>query len=642
MIIYNNTKKGFQDDCLNGRLIPKLDEILSRRYRRVGNSEINSWRNSLSYMERVIADDDIPKDAGIAIEYVIPSSEKRIDFLISGYNQKNNANAVIVELKQWQHVEEVNLQNDMVRTFLGGSLRAQPHPSYQADSYASLLRDFNEAVQRQQISLHPCVYMHNYLLQKSDPLKAERYQDLLERAPVYTSTEAVDLRNYIKQFIRKGDASRVLQDIDMGRIRPAKSLQDTLNNMLQGNREFVMIDDQKIVYEQSIFLAKQSHHDGNKRVYIVQGGPGTGKSVVAINLLVELTSNDMVCHYITKNDAPRKVYKERLKGEFRNSSIGNLFKGSGAYYEADNNILDVAIVDESHRLNEKSGFYGNQGENQIKEIISSAKFSVFFIDEDQIISTKDIGTIDEIEKHAKALGAEIHYDALASQFRCNGSGGYIAWLDDVLDIRQTANAIFDLDYDIQIMDSPNDVYKWVKDKNLENNKARMLAGYCWEWPTKEKNNPEYSDIQIPEHKFEMSWNLVEDVWAISTDSVEQAGCIHTSQGLEFDYIGVIIGPDMMYENGIVTDLYKRAKSDQSIKGLKGLAKTNPNEAFSIADRIIKNTYRTLLSRGMKACRVYCTDEALSNYLKARLVNHSIVYNDATDMLLVSEEYAEYD
>jgi hypothetical protein len=117
----------------------------------------------------------------------------------------------------------------------------------------------------------------------------------------------------------------------------------------------------------------------------------------------------------------------------------------------------------------------------------------------------------------------------------------------------------------------------------------------------------------------MSWNLGNtSTWAIDPNSIHEAGCIHTSQGLEFDYIGVVIGEDIKYEDGIVTDYSKRAKTDQSLRGIKQLAKKDPQKAQEIADRIIKNTHRTLMSRGQKGCYIYCCDDKLRDYIKKRL------------------------
>ena len=265
--------------------------------------------------------------------------------------------------------------------------------------------------------------------------------------------------------------------------------------------------------------------------------------------------------------------------------------------------------------------FRNKGEDQIKEIISAARLSVFFIDESQRVTTTDFGTVDKIQYFARQQGAEIMRMHLDSQFRCNGSDGYIAWLDDVLDIHTSAQDTNFLDsYDFRIMNTPGEVREMIYKLNGERNKARLLAGYCWNWDKEKRDDPEHTDIDIPEHDFQMSWNLGNtSTWAIDPQSVDQVGCIHTSQGLEFDYVGVIIGRDMRYENGlIVTDHTMRAKTDQSLKGIKGMIKKDKITAEALADEIIKNTYRTLMTRGMKGCYVYCCDQALADYLKYRL------------------------
>lgn len=263
----------------------------------------------------------------------------------------------------------------------------------------------------------------------------------------------------------------------------------------------------------------------------------------------------------------------------------------------------------------------NLGVNQIKEIINASKVSVFFIDEDQIVTTKDFGSIEEIKKQAKLLNSEIHSGEdyqLTSQFRCNGSDGYIAFLDHLLGIRETANQDgFDLDYDIQVFDQASKMKEVLKEKNNINNKSRMIAGYCYEWITQKSNQEEQFDI-ILDNNFKAKWNFsTTSTWAIDEDSFDQVGCIHTAQGLEFDYVGVIIGKDLVYKDGqVITDYTQRAKTDASLKGIK----TTKN--YDLADRIIRNTYKTLLSRGQKGCYIYCEDQALSKYLKERLENRT--------------------
>jgi DUF2075 family protein/DNA replication protein DnaC len=620
MIVYDGLKTDFLSSCENDSIAIEIEEnILAKLGRHTSKSEFRSWENSLNYMYKVLNDDGIPSDAGVAIEFNIPQTSKRIDFMISGYGQDSEPEMVIVELKQWETLEEVKGTDALVETYTGGANRRVVHPSYQAWSYAQLIRDYNQTVQNRRVKLSPCACLHNYIRHESDPIDAKQYEDYLEEAPAYTKGQLPKLRDFIKKSICKGDQKEVLYLVEHGKIRPSKSLQNAIGSMLKGNKEFIMIDEQKVAYEEIFRLSLQSQKDGKKRTIIVQGGPGTGKTVIAVNLLAELTQRDQLAQYVSKNSAPRQVYLKKLKGQMKKSSVDNMFKGSGTYTEAGNNVAHTLLVDEAHRLNEKSGMFHNMGENQIKEIIHAAFCSVFFIDESQRVTMDDIGSVAEIEKWAKEEGSEVHYLELQSQFRCNGSDGYLAWLDNVLDIRETAN--YDLegvDYDIRICDSPDEMRELVIERNRVSNRARILAGYCWEWLKKEQNNTDYHDIKIG--SFEMSWNLGNgEPFAVSDTSINEVGCIHTAQGLEFDYVGVIIGDDMRFENGhVVTDFSKRAKTDQSLKGIKKLYKESPEEARNRADEIIKNTYRTLMTRGMKGCYIYCTDQGMSEYLKKRL------------------------
>ena len=620
MIVYDGIKTDFLTSCEKDTIAIEIEQnILSKMGKHTPKAEFRSWENSLNYMYKVLNDNDIPSNAGVAIEFNIPQTSKRVDFMISGYDESDNAGMVIIELKQWDSLAEVKGTEALVETYVGGGNHRVVHPSYQAWSYAQLIKDYNGEVQDNNIKLSPCACLHNYIRHENDPLDSAQYKDYLDEAPAYTKGQIDELRDFIKRSVRKGDNKDILYRIDHGKIHPSKSLQESIGSMLRGNREFIMIDEQKVAYEEILRLSLQCQKDYKKRTIIVKGGPGTGKTVIAINLLAELTKRDQLVQYVSKNSAPRQVYLKKLKGQIKKSSVDNMFKGSGTYTDAGSNVAHTLLCDEAHRLNEKSGMFHNMGENQIKEIIHAAYCSVFFIDESQRVTMDDIGSAEEIEKWAKEESSEIHYLELESQFRCNGSDGYLAWLDDVLEIRETANYDLEgIDYDIRICDSPNEMRDLVIERNRVANRARVLAGYCWEWFKKEQNNTNYHDIKIGD--FEMSWNLGSgEPFAVSDTSINEAGCIHTSQGLEFDYVGVIIGDDIRFEDDhIVTDFTRRAKTDQSLKGIKKLYKDDPEEAKRRADEIIKNTYRTLLTRGMKGCYIYCTDPGLSHYLKNRL------------------------
>ena len=620
MIVYDGLKTDFLSSCERDSIAIEIEEnILKKLGRHTPKAEFRSWENSLNYMYKVLNDDEIPGDAGVAIEFNIPQTSKRVDFMISGYGGENEPGMVIVELKQWDSITEVQGADALVETYVGGGRHKVVHPSYQAWSYAQLIRDYNETVQDRRIRLAPCACLHNYIRHENDALDAAQYKEYLDEAPAFSKGQLLMLRDFIKTSVKKGDRKEVLFQVDHGKIRPSKSLQNAIGSMLKGNREFIMIDEQKVAYEEILRLSLECQKDYRKRTIIVRGGPGTGKTVIAVNLLAELTMRDQLVQYVSKNSAPRQVYLKKLKGQIRKSSVDNLFKGSGTYTEIGCNAAHTLLCDEAHRLNAKSGMFHNLGENQIKEIIHAAYCSVFFIDESQRVTMEDIGSVAEIEKWAAAEGAEIHHLELESQFRCNGSDGYLAWLDDVLEIRNTANYDLEgIDFDIRVCDTPEEMRELIVERNRAANRARVLAGYCWEWVKKEQNNTNYHDIKIGD--FEMSWNLGGgEPFAISETSINEAGCIHTSQGLEFDYVGVIMGDDIRYEDGrVVTDFTKRAKTDQSLKGIRKLYKESPEEAVRRADEIIKNTYRTLLTRGMKGCYIYCTDPGMAAYLKKRI------------------------
>ena len=621
MLVYEGIKSGFIDDVNLNRIVDKIYDKYKQFFGRTSESQLNSWKNSMQYMRGVLDDREIPDNAGVAIEFNIPTTSKRIDFILSGRDNRRKDSVIIIELKQWETCTAVEGKDAIVSTFTGGGIREVAHPSYQAMSYANLIKDFNETVQLDNIGLYPCAFLHNYDLRDDDPICSSQYQEYINEAPMFGTNDFEKLRKFIKKYIVEGDDRELLYKIENGKIRPSKRLQDSLAKMLQGNKEFNMIDEQKVIYEDAIRMAIDTVASNSKNVLVVQGGPGTGKSVLAINLLVELTKRGMTSFYVTKNAAPRAVFRDKLKGSFKMTYINNLFQGSGQFTESETNEVNVLVVDEAHRLNAKSGMFQNLGENQIKEIINASNFSIFFIDEDQKVTLKDIGSVDEIKKYARELGAGIRIVELESQFRCNGSNGYLSWLDNLLEIRKTANFDdMDFDYDFKVLDNPNEVRRLIEEKNRLNNKSRMVAGYCWNWISEGKNNTDIHDIVIPEYNFEMSWNLGNSqTWAIDPMSVNEIGCIHTCQGLEFDYVGVIIGDDIRYEDGhIVTDYKKRASTDQSLKGINKIAKEDgQEEANRVADSIIKNTYRTLMTRGMKGCYVYCTDKKLQEYLKNR-------------------------
>jgi DUF2075 family protein len=605
VIVYQATKHKFLDDNDNRN----IEDVINAAYvqktgRYATDAEFKSWAASLREMSRVLRDPQIPDDIGVGVEFGIPQTAKRIDFILSGIDETGTPHVVIVELKQWSSAKLSDRDGLIVANRGGHTETEGPHPSYQAWSYAALLNGFNEAVYESGTALQPCAYLHNY--RDDGIIRDARYTPYLDKAPVFLKgeDELRRLRDFIKKHVKKGDKGELLYKMENGRIRPSKMLADSLAKMLKGNQEFVLIDDQKVVYETCLARAEQAS-ETRKQVVIVKGGPGTGKSVVAVNLLVALTKRGQVTKYVSKNAAPRAVYAEKLAGQVRKVEVRNMFSGSGSFWEAEPNVFDTLVVDEAHRLNAKSGLYGNLGENQVMELIRSAKCTIFFVDDDQIVTLADIGHTRELMHWANAAGAEITMLELSSQFRCGGSDGYIAWLDNWLGIRETANTDFDRDsFDFRIVGSPLELHDLIREKNKTNNRSRMVAGYCWDW--KSKKDPDAFDIVIPEFGYQAQWNLGTDgsLWIMAPNSIDQVGCIHTCQGLELDYVGVIVGPDLRFQGSIpIVDPAKRSKQDRSIRGYRTQIQNDPLVGERV-DKIVRNTYKTLMTRGMKGCYVY--------------------------------------
>ena len=616
MLAYLATKAQFLIDAPNIEDKVK-DAVFKHLHLRVAPAEYNSWRNSLgNAMFHVMNSDSIPDDAAVAVEYRLNGRRFRIDFMIGGTDSSGKEAISIIELKQWTDIKFSDL-GEHVRTAVGGGIHDEQHPSYQAWSYLTHLRDFNEYAYSNQLNINAGAYLHNCT--DDAVVRDDRFNEITDRAPVFIKGEIEALRDHVSGVIHEGIGIELFKDLDAAVIRPSKQLADAVGGMLEGKDEFVLLDDQKTALER-IIQATNYAQDAQKQVLIINGGPGTGKSVISINALARITSARLNARYVTPNGAPRKVYESKLSGIIPGDTFKHLFTGSGSFWDSAEDTYDALIVDESHRLTMKSGFMKNLGENQIKEIINAARTSVFFIDEAQKVTWADVGEIDAIEEAAQMAGANVQHLTLSSQFRCGGSDDYLAWLDDALGVQATADHYFSTDrFDFRIFDSVKELEETIREKNKESNKARLVAGYCWDWVS--SKDSEKFDIVIPSEKFKMKWNLNSygQTWIIDPKSVNEVGCIHTCQGLEVDYVGVIIGEDLVFTGGeLITQPQHRAKTDKSLKGYKKALKESPIEAELKADEIIRNTYRTLMTRGMKGCYVYFTDAETARYFK-RLV-----------------------
>ena len=618
MIVYNDTKRQFVSDVKGGDIEDKIKECIRKKGLKAGQgTEYESWHNSMQFMRNIVDDYEIDDNVKIAIEYNIPLTSKRVDFIISGSDEMGNDNVVIVELKQWQEAEIVDDEmHYCVKTNVGKIGNIVPHPSYQAYSYARIIYNNCQTIADNSIKLAPCAYLHNYKPEKKYVLEDPIYKEWTDEAPFFIKSQVGEFNAFVKKFVTKrSPRGDLLYYIDNGRIKPTKALQDTIVSMVEGNKEFVLLDEQIVIYDMCLKTMSKCLADGKKRTIVIQGGPGTGKSVLAVNLLMEFLKRELNTSYVTKNSAPREAFLSILthSNVKKMVEIKQLFRSPFNLASCPQNVYDCLIIDEAHRLVKK--MYGDwSGENQVKESINASLLTIFMLDEDQAVTTKDIGSVDEIEYWCKQLNSRMILNEstrLTSQFRCNGSEAYIQFIDQLL---QRSEEYVDIDfaemnYDFRVFDNPNEMRDELRKKNEINNKARMVAGYCYDWNV--KNGRGDYDIYLP-NGFQAKWNLVNDkIWAINPKSFEEVGCIHTAQGLEFDYVGVFIGKDLTYNvstEKVMTNKMAISTDDKSsgIRGLRDVEK---------ARKLILNTYKTLLTRGQKGCYVYCEDKALADYIR---------------------------
>ena len=632
MIIYEKTKREFIEDCAS----PEIRNILAQSFLDKGMSvpndkETRGWYSSLKPMRDVLKNSKIHDDVTIGLEYRL-SYGGRIDFLMLGSNSRNTEkeNLVVVELKAWTEAHVYDESSSIaVRSDMCNGREPSKHPCYQAAQYKYDLESWNKTIQDKKIDIYPLGYCFYLNESYRETLRGEPYKRW-EKIPLFLGgdDEGQKMSEYLESIVNNPVSTKnALEEIDKGAYSPSKELIESLKDILNGkDKFFILRGNQDAIGAVIDKTVCDSLKDGQKRTLIIKGGPGTGKSVLAVKELAKWTSTKYKnkyhkAIYYTKNSTPRKCYEYMAaKGDVEMMArFKELFPSQIGI--ADNalkaNSVILGLFDEAHRIQERP--YQYKGKNLLSDLIYQSLVSVFFVDESQLVTTKDIGSVNRIKDEAKAQGSLLIDDDLIlnTQFRCNGSDGYMSFLDHLLGIKSSDSQMLapPKDYYVEVKDDIQEMYEAVKAKNSEN-RARIVAGYCYDWNSQYDKGKYDVVIQSKYGLFQKKWNnpAKRELWAVEPNRFEEIGCIHTCQGMEFEYVGVIIGKDLQYRDGkIVTNQSEISDSDNTsgIRNCKDKAE---------ADKFIRNTYRVLLSRGMKGCYIYCEDEALRKYLKEIINN----------------------
>jgi DUF2075 family protein len=624
MLIYHNTARQFVADVRSNTITDIMRAAFARRWGRIpGEAELQSWQNSLSRVRDVIELAET-HDTFVALEYEVPYNQSRIDCLLFGKSSSSDGHVAIIELKQWSAVEALPEPGNFVETYTGGAQRVVAHPSQQVKGYHGYLLGFvTEFEGPKPLLLFACAYCHNYQSKPNEGLFAPIYTDLIREFPIFSKSDARHLAEKLKTLLSAGHGFEIFNRFMQSPIRPSLKLLENVSKMVKGEGAFSLLNEQLVAKNLIWGKVRRGQRAKCKSVIIVHGGPGTGKSLIALNVLAEAAERGQRVFYACKS----KPFTEGLKknvGREAAMLFSNLYRFVPSRVEEGE--IELLLVDEAHRIEKKSNHQYTPAADrtdmpQVDQLIRCAETSVFFIDDKQNVRSQEIGSSDLIRQAAREQDCELSEVTLETQFRCMGSNDYLLWIESALGYASDDRVLRrDEVFDFRIFDDPQILYDELSTHERQKpNSARLTAGFCWPWSrTLATDGSLVRDVRIG--SFAMPWETHGDIsrppagyvkwyeWAFRPEGFKQVGCIYTAQGFEFDYIGVIIGLDLKYDP--FTD---RLRAD--------LTETrDPTLRRSVGnfDTHVRNIYRTLLTRGMKGCYVYFVDRETAAFFRRRI------------------------
>ena len=489
MKLYENVVSKFKEDVGQNKIADKISNQYQEYYKRRANkSEVRSWINSLNFVKNVLEYAPIEENK-IIIEYELPYSEKRIDILLFGKDKEGNDNIVVIELKQWSNESVEDSENEgNIKVDFGRFKKECPHPSIQVERYYWYLKDYLMVFDEEpKIFLSACIYCHNYDKGENEVLYLPKFKNNLSKYPIFSKQAIIDLGEYLKEKLSSDPGLEVFGRFNRSILRPSKKLMDHTGDMINQQQIFNLIDEQMTSYNAIMHQAKNLAKLEEKSVIIIRGGPGTGKSVIALEVMGELLRKGINVVHATGSSAftntLRKILGIRAANQFK---FFNSFIDKSKYKE---NCIDVLICDEAHRIRKTSeGRYTKKhlrsGEPQINELLRVAKLTIFFIDEKQIVRPTETGSVKLIKRAAEKFNAKIYeMPELVTQFRCGGSGKYLEKIESILRIHEKGTDIEadeEIKMELKIVNSPHELKRIIDEKNKEKkNSARLTAGFCW-------------------------------------------------------------------------------------------------------------------------------------------------------------------
>ncbi|MGW5206502.1 DNA/RNA helicase domain-containing protein [Streptomyces griseoincarnatus] len=594
--------------ALDGSLFLHLtDQFVHMHGYGPGTSEARSWERSIPVLAAALNDAGLG-DVEMMLEYALPLNSKRADVVLAGVHPSTGEPSyVVVELKQWSEV--VPHEDDPTLCHVERYAHPVLNPIEQVRRYCDYLVNFNGAVAEHGHRVSGVAFLHNAT---EFDVAGLREIERDGRGLLFTGQRRGEFLDHLRSKLSDSHSgARAADELLSGATVPSKQLMSVAAQEVRERQQFVLLDEQQVAYRMVLNAVEKAKRADRKEIVIVTGGPGTGKSVIALQLLGELYRRGMPALHATGSQSFTKTMR-KVAGS-RKREVQDLFKYFNSFMTTEKNSLDVLICDEAHRIRETSANRYTRAEHrtgraQIDELIDVAHVPVFLLDEHQVVRPGEMGTVADIEAAAAKRGIPCHVVPLEDQFRCGGSDAYLRWVVRLLGLEPGGPVVWEPDDRMQLLvaDSPQEMEAFLEARRAEGYGARMSAGYCWRWsPEPKPGHPLPLDVVIGD--WARPWNLRGErsvsgappaaLWATDPAGFGQVGCVYTAQGFEYDWSGVIIGPDLLWRGDRwITD--RTASKDPVFK------KSTPD---ADVDRLIRNTYKVLLTRGMVGTVVWSTD-----------------------------------
>jgi hypothetical protein len=600
------------------------EQMTIRTGSRPSAGEYRSWKRSIPALHADLVSAGL-SDVEMLFEYQLPLTSKRADVVLVGQHPKTGGPSyLVVELKQWSHAEQFEDSDTLVRIEQYGE-RPVTHPALQVRDYCDYMLGFTTVLADTPSSLAGVAYLHN----ATDGGVADLFRLPGDRlGSVFTGQRRSEFQDFLRMRFAVGQSGAQYADALLtSRIAPSKQLLALAAEEVQRREMFVLLDEQRDAYNYVLHAVDRARKANEKTTVIISGGPGSGKSVIALSLLGELSRQGRAVMHATGSRS--FTHTLRKVAGARAPRVQKMFQYFNSFMGAEANGLDALILDEAHRIRETSVNRWTKaeyrsGRPQIDELISAARVPVFLLDEFQVVRPGEQGTVEEIERNAHDRGIRVEKINLDAQFRCGGSEEYLLWVKRLLGLTPggATQWIGDPHFDVQVVDSPTEMVALLEASIAEGYSGRIAAGYCWPWSDPAPDGRLVRDVQVG--RWSRPWNLKGDrsvggapaaaLWATDPAGFGQVGCVYTAQGFEYDYAGVIIGPDLVWrDNGWV--MVRSANKDPDFRN-----RTKVN-GFQ-ADRLIRNVYKVLLTRGMRGVLIHSVDPQTNTRLRALSIDTS--------------------